>query len=51
MSSHFEDANPFKVQVTFDIPLFEFQIDVDALDKWLNVQEGYFFVTSPIFVK
>ena len=33
-----------KVQVNFDIPLFEGQIDVDALDKWLNVLEGYFSV-------
>ena len=42
MSSRF--ANPFKVQVNFDIPLFEGQIDVDALDNWLNVLEGYFSV-------
>ena len=27
-SNHLGDANPFKVQVYFDIPLFEGQIDV-----------------------
>ena len=43
-SSRFGDANPFKVQVKFYIPLFEGQIDVDALDNWLNVIEGYFSV-------
>ena len=43
-SSLFEDVTPFKVQVNFDIPLFEVQIDAHALDKWLNILEGYFFV-------
>ena len=43
-SSGLGDANPFKVQVNFDIPLFEGKIDVDALNNWLNVLEGYFFV-------
>ena len=42
MSSHFRDAIPFKVQVKFDIPLFEGQIDVDSLYNWMNVIEGYF---------
>ena len=32
-SSRFEDANPFKVQVNFDITLFEGHIDADALDN------------------
>jgi hypothetical protein len=36
-------ATPFKVQVNFDIPLFEGLIDVDVVDKWLNLLEGYFF--------
>ena len=35
-SNHFGGANPFKVQVNFDIPVFEGQIDADALEKWLN---------------
>ena len=43
-SSRFDDANPFKVQVNFDIPLFEGKIDAYALDNWLNVLEGYFSV-------
>jgi hypothetical protein len=43
-SNHFGDVTPFKVQVNFDIPLFEVQIDVDALEKWLNLLEGYFSV-------
>ena len=34
---------PFKVQVNIDIPVFEGQIDVDALDKWFNLLEGHFF--------
>jgi hypothetical protein len=41
-SGHFGGTSPFKVQVNFDIPIFEGQIDVDALDKWLNLLEGYF---------
>jgi hypothetical protein len=41
---HFTSATPFKVQVNFDMPLFEDQIDVDALEKWLNILEGYYFV-------
>ena len=44
MSSQIRDGTPFKVQVNFDIPLFEGQIDVYGLDKWLNVIEGYLFV-------
>ena len=43
-SSWFGDATPFKVQVNFDIPLFEGKIDADALDNSLNVIEGYFSV-------
>jgi hypothetical protein len=37
-------ATPFKVQVNFDIPLFEGLIDADDVDKWLNLLEGYFSV-------
>jgi hypothetical protein len=37
-------ATPFKVQVNFDIPLFEELIDVDVIDNWLNLLEGYFSV-------
>jgi hypothetical protein len=43
-SNHFRGATPFKVQVNFDIPLFEGQIDADALEKWLNLLEGYYSV-------
>jgi hypothetical protein len=43
-SSSSDHATPFKVQVNFDIPLFEGLIDVDVLDKWLNLLEGYFLV-------
>jgi hypothetical protein len=42
--NHFGGTSPFKVQVNFDIPIFEGQIDADALDKWLNLLEGYFSV-------
>ena len=37
--SHFGGVTPFKVQVNFDIPMFEGQIDADALEKWLNMLE------------
>jgi hypothetical protein len=33
-----------KKHINFDIPIFEGQIDADAIDKWLNLLEGYFFV-------
>ena len=32
-NDHFGGTSPFKVQVNFDIPVFEGQIDVDALKK------------------
>jgi hypothetical protein len=41
---HFGGTSPFKVQVTFYIPIFKGQIDADALEKWLNMLEGYFSV-------
>jgi hypothetical protein len=34
---------PFKVQINFDIPIFEGQIDTYGVDKWLNLLEGYLF--------
>jgi hypothetical protein len=43
-NNHFGSTSHFKVQVNFDIPVFEGQIDADALDKWLNLLEGYFSV-------
>jgi hypothetical protein len=43
-SSRFGETTPFKVQVNFVIPVFEGQINEDALEKWLNFLEGYFFV-------
>jgi hypothetical protein len=43
-SSHSGGATPFKVQVNFDIPIFEGQIDGDVVDRWLNMLEGYFSV-------
>jgi hypothetical protein len=45
-SSSSRGVAPFKVQINFDIPIFEGQIDTDAIDKWLNLLEGYFFVHS-----
>jgi hypothetical protein len=35
---------PFKVQINFNIPIFEGQIETDVVDKWLNLLEGYFSV-------
>jgi hypothetical protein len=43
-SSSSGHANPFKVHVNFDIPLFEGLINVNVVDKWLNLLEGYFSV-------
>jgi hypothetical protein len=43
-ASHFGGTTPFKVQINFYIPIFEGQIDADALEKWLNLLEGYFSV-------
>jgi hypothetical protein len=37
-------TTPFKVQINFDIPIFEGQIDAYDVDKWLNLLEGYFSV-------
>jgi hypothetical protein len=42
--NHFGGISPFKVHVNFYSPIFEGQIDADALEKWLNLLEGYFFV-------
>jgi hypothetical protein len=41
-SSSSDHATPFKVQVNFDIPLFEGLMDANVVDKWLNLLEGYF---------
>ena len=43
-----EVSNPFKVQVNFDIPLFEGNIDAHALEKWLSLLEGYFSIQKKI---
>ena len=43
-SIHSGSATPFKVQVNIEIPIFEGQIDADAIDRWLNLLEGYFSV-------
>jgi hypothetical protein len=42
--SHFGGTSSFKVQVNFDIPIFGGHIDADALEKWLNLLDGYFSV-------
>jgi hypothetical protein len=43
-SSSSGGAAPFKVQINFDIPIFEGHIDADVVDKWLNLLEGYFSI-------
>ena len=43
-NSHSGGATPFKIEVNFYIPIFEGQIDADAIDRWLNLLEGYFSV-------
>jgi hypothetical protein len=42
--SHSGGGTPFNVQVKFDISIFDGQIDVYAVDRWLNLLEGYFLV-------
>jgi hypothetical protein len=37
-------VTPFKIQISFDIPIFEGDIDTDVVGEWLNMLEGYFFV-------
>jgi hypothetical protein len=37
-------VTPFKVQINFDIPIFEGHIDVHVVERWLNLLEGYFSV-------
>jgi hypothetical protein len=41
---HFGGTSTFKVQVNFYIRIFEGKIDVNSLEKWLNLLEVYFFV-------
>jgi hypothetical protein len=43
-SSSSRGVAPFKVQINFDIPIFECQIVTDVVDKWLNLLERYFYV-------
>jgi hypothetical protein len=43
-SSSNRGVAPFKVQINFDIPIFEGQIDADVVDTWLNLLEGYFSI-------
>ena len=43
-SGHFGGTSPFKLHINFDIPIFEGQIDAEALEKWLTLLEGYFSV-------
>jgi hypothetical protein len=43
-SSSNEGTTPFKVQIKLNIPIFEGQIDTDAIHKWLNLLEGYFSI-------
>jgi hypothetical protein len=43
-STSSEGVTPFKVPINFVIPIFEGQIDMDVIDKWLNLIERYFSV-------
>jgi hypothetical protein len=43
-TNHFGGATLFKVQVKFDIPLFEGNIDAYDLEKLLNMLKGYYFI-------
>ena len=41
---HFGGKTPPKVQINFGTHLFEGYIDVEALEKWLNILEGYYSI-------
>jgi hypothetical protein len=43
-SSSSRGTTPFKVQIKFYIPIFEGHIDIDDVDKWLNLLKGYFSI-------
>jgi hypothetical protein len=43
-SGHFGGTSPLNVQVNFDISVFEGQIDAEALEKCLTLEEGYFSI-------
>ena len=43
-SSHSGSTTLFQIQVNFDIPIIEGQIDAYIIDKWLNLREGYFSI-------
>ena len=43
-NSHSGGTTPFKVQVNFDIPIFEGQKYAYFIYRWLNLLEGYFSV-------
>jgi hypothetical protein len=43
-NNHYGGTTPFKVQVNFEIPIFDGQMDADIVDRWLNLLEGYFLV-------
>ena len=38
-NSHSGGTTSFKVQVNFDIPILDGQIDEDVIDIWLNILE------------
>jgi hypothetical protein len=43
-NNHSGGATPFKVQVNFDISIFDGKIDEDSVDIWLNLLEVYLLV-------
>jgi hypothetical protein len=45
-SSSSRGAASFKVQINFDINIFEGQIDEDVIDKGLKLLEGYFSIRN-----
>ena len=43
-SSSSGGATPFKVEINFDILIFEGQIGANVVDKWLNLLKGHFSI-------
>ena len=43
-NNHSVGTTPFKVEVKFEIPIFKGKINVDMIDRLLNLLEAYFSI-------
>jgi hypothetical protein len=44
-------TEPFQVQINFNVPISDGQIDTDARDKCLNLLEGFFFLSITFLIE